>query len=537
MRQIELTDTHLRFKFKYHPDIIAQVKNLGMRWKPASKKNPGTGKYWYAKLSRMLTRNFAATFPEFTQDLAPYMPTIPPVWGLYTPSSYLMKHQTKAAIKAITRNRYGFFHDTGTGKTLLGLELIKQKQVKTLVVCPLGIVELAWMEDRRDWTPEINAVNLWALKQKEKNKGGRKALEDAIDNCELAIINFESFRIMKDRLLDRGFNMLLVDESAKVKDSRSLTTEALIEFSEWVDYCYLFSGCPAPNGEEEYWSQGRMIDPNVFGASYFVFRARYFYSTGYEGFKWKLKKEIREEFLEKLAEISEVVEKRDVLDLPEETFNVRKVYLDTSERKAYEQMRKHLVIEFQDTEVLAVNSGVKLMKLREGTSGFYLDQEKRVIKVGESKLKELMELLEEIGDHQVIIWTNFHHEADQIENKLGRNYGRVDGTISKLEIKEQTIQEFRSGGLQYLIAHPGSVRHGHRLEICTYQIFYSQSHSYEFFYQQIGRSMRKGQTEPVTYYFLIADRSVDEVIYKALQVKGSVVEAVFKYIKGRGGRG
>ena len=117
---------------------------------------------------------------------------------------------------------------------------------------------------------------------------------------------------------------------------------------------------------------------------------------------------------------------------------------------------------------------------------------------------------------------------------MNKTVGRVDGTIKNQEVKELTIKNFRDGGFQYLIAHPGSVRHGHRLENCSYQIFFSLSHSYEFYYQCIGRSMRKGQVNPVTYYFLIADRSVDEVIYRALQEKGSVVNAVFKYIKGRG---
>ncbi len=536
MRQIQLTDTHLRFKFNYDPNTIDLVKNLGMRWKPASKRQPGAGKYWYAKLTRMFARNFIDQYPEFAAQLEAYAPAITPIPD-YTPSSYLMAHQAKSAVKAVDIPRYGFFHDTGTGKTLLGLELVKQKKAKTIVVCPLGIVELAWIEDQRDWTPEIKIVNLWKLKQKEKLKGGRKILEDALHECQVGVINFESFRVMKDRLMDYGFNMLIVDESAKVKDSRSQTTEALIDLSEQVDYCYLFSGCPAPNNELEYWSQGRMINPNVFGASFYAFRAKFFYATGYEGFKWKLKKELRDEFLERLSWISEVIEKRDVLDLPAETFNVRKVYLDTTERRCYEQMKKHLVIEFQGEEVVAANAGVKLMKLREGTSGFYLNDD-QVIKVGESKLKELMELLEEIGNHQTIIWTHFHYEADQIQEwiqtRLKRTVGRVDGTIKKQAVKEATIKKFRDKNLQDLVAHPGSVRHGHRLEACTYEIFFSLDHSYEAYYQCIGRIMRKGQTNPVTYYFLIADRSVDEVIYRALEGKKSVVEAVFKYIKGRG---
>ncbi|GAF89545.1 unnamed protein product, partial [marine sediment metagenome] len=252
--------------------------------------------------------------------------------------------------------------------------------------------------------------NLWQAKK-------RKELELALfqNPLRIAIINFESFRIEAKKLAEAGFQMLIIDESAKVKDNRSLITKTLIEFSENMDYIYELSGNPAPNSEMEYFSQVKMVNPMLYGKSFYSFRNKYFYPAGYGGFKWKMKEEMREDFLEKLASISEVVRKEDVLDLPEKTLNIRKVHLNTVERKAYEIMKKDLVLEFNGREVIAANTAVKLMKLREGTSGFYLDEDSRVVSVGQSKLNELKELLDEIGDHQVIIWTHFHYEADMVE--------------------------------------------------------------------------------------------------------------------------
>ena len=329
--------------------------------------------------------------------------------------------------------------------------------------------------------------------------------------------------------------MLIIDESAKVKDNRSLITKALMEFSENMDYVYELSGNPAPNSEMEYFSQAKMVDPMLYGRSFYSFRNKYFYPAGYGGFKWKMKEEMRGDFLEKLASISEVVRKEDVLDLPEKTLNIRKVHLNTVERKAYETMKRDLLIEFGNREVVAANAAVKLMKLREGTSGFYLDEDSKVIKVGESKLNELKELLEEIGNHQVIIWTHFHYEADMVEKLLkGKTVGRVDGTISNQAIKDETVRMFKSGFKQYLITHPASLGHGVTLTNCTYAIYFSLSHSWETFEQSMGRIYRKGQTNKCSYYFLLADCSVDEVIWKALQEKKSVSETVFSYIKGKG---
>ncbi len=82
----------------------------------------------------------------------------------------LMPHQRQGLEIAKVNQKWGFFWDTGTGKTLLGIEIIRQKQVKTLVVCPLSVIESVWMEELTKWAPEIMAVNLWdAWKRRNNN--------------------------------------------------------------------------------------------------------------------------------------------------------------------------------------------------------------------------------------------------------------------------------------------------------------------------------------------------------------------------------
>jgi len=517
---IKTEDDLLLFKFTYNQDFISRAKLLGMRWSP-------TRRVWYAKITRMFINDFFKIFPEVIcpPEFSSQISTSPD-YSDYSPSDYLLRHQHDSAVLATNRPRYCFFHGIGSGKTLLGIELVKQKGVKTLAVTPLSVIEDAWMADLRDFAPEINVVDLWTLKRKGRN------WTRGLDKIQLGVINFDSFRIAAEELKKVGFNQLLIDESARLKDARAKTTQVLIEFAENMDFCYLFSGNPAPNNELEYFNQARAVDPTKFGRSFYKFRAKYFYSCGYGGYKWKMKEDMREEFLNKLAEISEVIRTEDITDLPPFTNNIRKVYLDITERKLYEDMRKKMYIELGGQEVLAVNAAVKIMKLREGTSGFYYDDDKKAIIAGRSKFNELEQLLEEIGDHQVLIWTHFHYEADEVQKLLdGKTWGRADGTIVSRAKKDETIKAFKKGDLQYLIAHPGSIRHGIRLENCTYAIFFSLSHSYEFFDQCCGRIWRKGQTKKCSFYFLIADRSVDEVIMKALENKGKVVEEVFRYIK------
>ena len=159
----------------------------------------------------------------------------------WTPSPYLMDHQRVGAEIAEREKRFGFFFDTGTGKTVLGIEIIKQKQIKTLVVCKLSLIVNAWMSDLSRFAPELKVVNLWEIQRKRNGK---------TPDHQVAIINYERFRTTWTKLA--GYEMVLIDESSSIKDHRSQITKALIRYTDKIPNVYLFSGTPAPNSNLEY---------------------------------------------------------------------------------------------------------------------------------------------------------------------------------------------------------------------------------------------------------------------------------------------
>lgn len=418
-----------------------------------------------------------------------------------------------------------------TGKTLEAIEIFKQKQVRTLVVCPLSIIELAWLDDIKKFAPEIKACNLWKLLQ-SKSKVAKVRLRKAMEECNLFIINFEMFRARSEFFAELDIKMLIIDESSKIKAAKSKITKNIIKFADNVDFCYLFSGTPAPNSPLEYWSQVRVIHPSLFGQSFYSFRNQYFYAYGFGNYLWKMKPSMEEPFKQKLSTVSEVVRKEDVLDLPERTDNYRKVTLSKDERMAYDDMKDHLIAMVEGKEVVAANAAVKMLKLRQGTSGFFFDEDGEIVHTGNSKLNELMSLLEEIGDHQVLIWDHFHEEGDRIMKKLLKKAGRIDGTITNQQTRIDTVNAFIDGSLQYIVAHPGSLGHGVTLTNCSYAIYFSLSHSYELYVQSRDRIYRKGQKNACTYYHIVAANSVDNAIMRALKNKGDVVNAVLDYLRG-----
>lgn len=384
------------------------------------------------------------------------------------------------------------------------------------------------MEDLERFAPELRkrSVSLWNLK-------GSK-LEDAMHKHQVCLINYESFRTKAKLLEEAGFDMVIADESSKVKTFNSGVTKTLIKFTDNIPKVYLLSGTPAPNTRLEYWSQIRMMDVSLLGASFYQFRSKYFQGSGYNGFTFTEKPQKAGELTRLIASVSTVVRKEDVLDLPDRTDMVRYVDLSIKESQVYKEMSKKMIVEIEDNDISASNAAVKLMKLRQITAGFLIGEEGTTT-FGNSKLKALINLLNEIGDNQVIIWTQFKHEAVMIQNEiqsaLDQQAGICNGTVSQ-SLKDQTIKAFKNNKIPFLIGHPKSIGHGVTLTNCSYAIYYSLSYSSEEYIQSKDRIYRKGQNNACSYYHMIGSKTIDEVIYKALINKTDVSEAVLKDIQG-----
>lgn len=448
----------------------------------------------------------------------------------FSNNSVLMQHQKTALKIASEQNRYPFFHDTGTGKTLTGL-CISKMHVKTLVICPLSVIENAWGDDSEKFGFD-GFLNLWKM-------SSSKVLRKHIEESKICAINFEVIDKKLPLLLSIGFDCLLIDESSKIKNPKSKTTLAITELSYNIPHVYIFSGTPAPNKLAEYFSHFRVTNPLIFGYNYHRFMDEYFNGEGFGGFKKVMKQEKEKAYKDKVAENCHVVRKEDVLELPERFDIVRYVTLSDTEKTAYKSMIDDLMIDFGDRTVTALTGATKRMKLRQITSGFSLGSTakegnpgtEQIETFGNSKLTALLTELDGIGDEQVIIWSQFRHEAVIIADALPKDsYGICNGSVSQAE-KQKYLNDFNSGKIQYIIGHPGSIGHGITLTNCCYAVYFSLDDSYERYYQSRDRIYRKGQKRKCTYIFLIVKKTIDQVLYNCMLSKGSVDQEMISHIK------
>ena len=435
--------------------------------------------------------------------------------------SQCYQHQKQATLLGTLFDSYAFFMETGTGKTLVAIKLMEFWKVPTMVVCPLSTIESVWQREIEKWSP-LTSVILWQ---------NLKAFDY---DYNVYLINYEQFKILSNKTdITTKIKCLIIDESSKLKNPKSQITRTILKYKNIIPHRLCLTGTPAPNNLLEYFGQMTFINSDVLGTdNFYRFRNTFFYSTGYGGYMYQPMKGAKEAIIENVSKQAFSVRKEDCLDLPDRVYETRYVYMDEIQKRAYEEMKKENILEFKDSVTLAANELAKICKLREITGGFVINTKGIPIKVSNTKIDALKELLEEIPeDRQVIIWIQYHWECSELKRELGDNAVIVAGIIPQKE-KEKNILSFQKGEKRFLIAHPKSAGHGLNLQNCSYVIWYSISYSYEEYGQACDRVYRIGQNSKVTYFHLLAKDSIDEVIYKVLNKKQDLSEACLNMLKG-----
>jgi SNF2 family DNA or RNA helicase len=167
---------------------------------------------------------------------------------------------------------------------------------------------------------------------------------------------------------------------------------------------------------------------------------------------------------------------------------------------------------------------------------FYGDDKQEWYLLTAYRFDKLMEMLEDLGDEQVLIWANYHVEFDIISGLLGDKCRCVYGKVG-LEEKNEAIKLFKAGSVQYLIANPASADKGLTLTNAHIAIYFSLNWSYELFKQSTERiyGARRSQPKHCDYYIMIAKGTIDRVLYSdVLQGKSNASYAILEHLKGGG---
>lgn len=423
--------------------------------------------------------------------------------------------------------------ECGTGKTYAGLAIAERRAAnptrsgKTLVVAPLPLLEAAWMSDAQKFCPELKVSNLWG-----RNAAARRKKCEAAADADVCLINYESFKLIERWLNEQDFDNLILDESTRIKNQVK-TARVIVKFARSIPYVYPMSGTVMPNGYLDLFNQVDVVKPGILGVDFWQYRGRWFIAHGQNRqghkFDYRPRAGAEEEIMNLVKPHATFLAKKDCLDLPEKVFVTRKYVMPKPLRDAYDTMVKDKILPLvEDREAIGSNTLAEIMKLRQLTSGWTYDTLKNHYVFDQSKAELLDEVLEEIGNQQAIIWVQFRHDAQQLAHRLGAL--KIIGGMNPKELQEN-IRKFSQGEVQYVVAHPATIAHGVTWTNCSYCVYYSLSYNLEHWKQSQDRIHRIGTTNKCTYVSLLAENSIDETIYRALNRKETMSHAALEYLK------
>lgn len=473
------------------------------------------------------------------------------------------KRATKFMIKCGVA---GLFLDPGLGKTAITLDTIRQLFSagtinRVLIIAPLNVCYNTWPDEIEKWT-EFSHLTYSILH-------GLKKDDAYMDDTHIHLINPEGLAWLASKS-DRDYDVLVVDESSKFKNSATVRFKIIRVMVEEFTRRYILTGSPAPNGLINLFGQIFILDQgNALGRYITHYRNKFFYPTGYGGYTYELQPGAADRIYDAISGMVMRLAAKDYLKLPPlvrdlDVGGPTFVDLPPKVKKIYDQMETQMIADIEAGEVVAANGAVASQKCRQiANGGIYLDrapeiedfiemlgvagidsaQASRKItprkntfeveNLHDVKVQAVVDLVDSLEGQPTLVAYEFHHDLARLRKALGKATPHIGGGVSQKRQKE-LVRAWNVGEIPVLLGQPSSMAHGLNMQAAGRAvIFHSMIWNFEDYDQFIKRVWRQGQKERVFLYHIVARGTVDEVILKRLKEKDFVQQTLFNELKKR----
>jgi SNF2 family DNA or RNA helicase len=410
------------------------------------------------------------------------------------------------------------FLEPGLGKTSVVLAavsiLLRDVIDSALVVAPLRVVQGVWPAEVMKWA-EFQNLKISIIHGTPKQR--LAALEK---DADLYLINPENVVWLTEQDWDPP-QMLVLDESTKFKNSRAKRFRAL---KKWIKRGVfrrrvILTGTPAPNGYEDLFGQIYVLDCGRRLGEYIThYRMKYF-TQDFNGFSWSLREGADKLIQDRVRDIVLMMKSEELVNMPELTQVRMPVVLPEKVYRKYQDLEDDFLIKIDDEYVTAFQAGVLSNKLRQMANGWVYDSgvERASHHVHDAKLEALADLKEELGAEPLLVAYEFKPEGEAIAKRLG--CPRLGGGVSAKRGQE-ILEAWDRRELPALAIHPASGGHGLNLQQGgNHLAFFGLPWDLELHDQMFKRIWRQGQKNRVVVHYLLAQGTIDEVVYSVLVKK------------------
>lgn len=451
-----------------------------------------------------------------------------------------LEHQAKIQPRLSRADYFGLLWDQGLGKTWIMSWILEQSQsCKALIISPNNVTEV-WIEELEKHT------NIPAKKIKILTGSKEHRIKLLNSDANIFIINYEGLRTVFAELHSVEWDILIADESQRIKNPKALQTRAACALAKRARRRFILSGTPLLNSYLDIFSQFLFLDLGErFGVNFYAFRNRYFFDENAHRWKgnfpqWKIKPGVESEIKKKMADCCHRLEIDDCLKLPPKIFQNEYVYLPKDQQRCYKELADEFITSIENEPVTASVMLTRLLRFRQVTSGFLRTEDGKIKAFKENpKLETVLDLAERIlpmqdgkflNKNKLVIWAFFRHDIELLTEKLKKynpvfKYGGIKEPVHRIFQEDDNCRVF--------IGQPRSSGTGITLTKGNYSLRYSYDFSSEDKQQSDARTRRKGSEihESITYITIKAKHTVDEMTIKNLSDKKQIADDAMAFVK------
>jgi SNF2 family DNA or RNA helicase len=437
--------------------------------------------------------------------------------------------------------------EMGTGKSKVLIDNVsmlydKGKINGLLLVAPKGVYK-NWYDSEIP-THMVEHIDkkmvLWQANITKSQQRQLNTLFETGEDLHILIMNVDAFSTSKGvefaaKFLRCHRTLMAIDESTTIKNPDAKRSKNICSLGRHAAYRRILTGSPVTKSPLDLYKQCEFLDEGLLDfTSYFAFRTRYAQLTtmrlpthsvqvvtGYKNLG---------ELSEKITTFSERILKEDCLDLPAYTYQKRIIQLSPEQKKLYDQMSKVALAQMEGKLMTTSTALVQLMRLQQITCGHFKADDGTLKIIKNERISTLMDIIEEV-EGKAIIWAHWRHDIASIVKAIEKTYpGSVMtyyGSTSTAD-RQKAIKEIQDpeSKVRFLVGTPQTGGYGITLTEANVMIYYSNGYDLEKRTQSEARINRIGQTRKMTYIDIIAEKTVDERIVKALRKKINIASEV-----------
>lgn len=489
-----------RTKHPHKYEIIPRSKNLG----EVRKGIHEVAVFWGLDEARVLNNLGVRNVPS--PILRDYN------WpGKYKP----FDHQRETAAFLTMHKQAFVFSEPGTGKTLSALWaadylMRKGKVRRCLILCPLSIMQAAWLADISKSVVHRTAAIAYHSK-------GERRKEVIQKGYEFVVCNYDGLSLVAETIEKDGrFDLIIGDEANAWKNVHTNRWKTLNKLLKPNAYAWLMTGTPAAQSPEDAYGLAKLINPNSVPRFSSAWRDKVMRQV--TKFKWMPKDTAH-------AEVHRVLQpairftKAECLDLPPIVTVIREPELTPQQIKYYRILKDQMLVQTAGETISAVNAAASVNKLLQISAGAAYTDNNEVVEFNcAPRLNVLLEVLEET-EKKILVFAPYRHSINTIgafldKKKISNKEIHGDVSASKRALIFNEFQTTDSP--RVLIIQPQAAAHGVTLTAADTVVFWGPVMSVETYLQCIARAHRVGQVGNKVTVIHIQASDIERRMFKQL---------------------